>query len=451
MEAKFSRRNWTVLLLFGLIGQIAWSVENMYFNLFVFDTISQDLNAITLMVQLSGIAATFVTLIAGTLSDKLGNRRSFISIGYLIWGLTVVLFGFISVETAEKLFGMSYDSAVELCLYAVIIGDCVMTLFGSTSNDAAFSAWVTDNTENSYRGRVESVLAILPLAAMLLVAGGFGILVELIGYKYLFLSLGLIISISGVIGIYIINDSKYLVKSGTLRDMIYGFKPSTVKSNRAFYVSLLILCVYGIACQIFMPYLIIYMKTYLGFSVIEYSLVFGLAITLGAVINVFLGKLSDKMDKVGSLYVAAGIFASGLLSMYLAKDLGHTTTLITFGIAGFVMICGFIYISALTGAIVRDYTPEREAGKLQGVRMIFAVLIPMLAGPAIGNAINAAMNIPLDDAGADAMTTSFIPAPEIFLAGALCSLIIFSLVPLLAKLTKNKRDLNINNDKQVAL
>ena len=115
------------------------------------------------------------------------------------------------------------------------------------------------------------------------------------------------------------------------------------------------------------------------------------------------------------------------------------------------MICGFIYISALTGAIVRDYTPEREAGKLQGVRMIFAVLIPMLAGPAIGNAINAAMNIPLDDAGADAMTTSFIPAPEIFLAGALCSLIIFSLVPLLAKLTKNKRDLNINNDKQVAL
>ena len=61
---KFGRKNWTVLLLFGLIGQIAWSVENMYFNLFVFKTIAPDLDAITLMVQLSGIAATVTTLIA---------------------------------------------------------------------------------------------------------------------------------------------------------------------------------------------------------------------------------------------------------------------------------------------------------------------------------------------------------------------------------------------------
>lgn len=439
MESRFSRKSWTVLLLFGLIGQIAWAVENMYFNLFVFDTISQDLGAITLMVQLSGIAATFVTLIAGTLSDKLGNRRTFISVGYIIWGLTVVLFGFISVGTAERLFGMSYDSAVKLCLYAVIIGDCVMTLFGSTSNDAAFSAWVTDNTENSYRGKVESVLSILPLAAMLIVAGGFGILVGMIGYKYLFLSLGALISISGIIGIFIIKDSENLKKSGTLRDMIYGFKPSTVRSNKAFYISLVILGIYGIACQIFMPYLIIYMKTYLAFSEIEYSVVFGLAIALGAAVNVFLGKLSDNMDKVGAIYIAAGIFAAGLLAMYLAKDMGHIANLFLFGISGFIMICGYIYISALSGAIVRDHTPEGEAGKLQGVRMIFAVLIPMLAGPAIGNAINAAANIPLPDAGADAMTTSYIPSPAIFLAGAIVSLLIFALVPLLAKFTKSEK------------
>ena len=38
MKDSFSRKKRTVLLLFGIIGQIAWSVENMYFNLFVFDT-----------------------------------------------------------------------------------------------------------------------------------------------------------------------------------------------------------------------------------------------------------------------------------------------------------------------------------------------------------------------------------------------------------------------------
>ena len=59
---KFLRSNWTILIIFGLIGQIAWSVENMYFNLFVFDTISPDLSAVTLMVQLSGVVATVATL-----------------------------------------------------------------------------------------------------------------------------------------------------------------------------------------------------------------------------------------------------------------------------------------------------------------------------------------------------------------------------------------------------
>ena len=440
MESKFSRKNWTVLLIFGLIGQIAWAVENMYFNVFVFDTITKNLDYITLMVQLSGVAATFVTLIAGTLSDKLGNRRSFISIGYIIWGITVVLFGFISVDTVEKLFGMSYDAAVNLCVWAVIIGDCVMTLFGSTSNDAAFSAWVTDNTENSYRGRVETVISILPLAAMLVVAGGFGILVGFIGYTYLFLALGAVISISGIAGIFLIKDSEKLKKSGTLCDMIYGFKPSTVKAHKPLYISLLILVVYGIACQIFMPYLIIYMKSYLGFSVIEYSVIFGLAIALGAAVNVVLGKLSDKIDKAKAIYAATAVFSAGLLAMFFSKGMSHTANLILFGIAGFIMICGYIYIAALSGALVRDYTPEENAGKLQGVRMIFAVLIPMLAGPAIGNAINAAADIPLPDAGADAMTTTFIPAPGIFLAAAICALVIFALVPWLIKSTAKKEN-----------
>ena len=74
-KAFFTRRHWLVLLLFGLVGQIAWSVENMYFNLFVFETVAPDLDTVTLMVQLSGVAATVTTLVAGTFSDKCGNRR----------------------------------------------------------------------------------------------------------------------------------------------------------------------------------------------------------------------------------------------------------------------------------------------------------------------------------------------------------------------------------------
>ena len=443
MENKqsFGKNNWIILILFGLVGQLAWSVENMYFNLFVFDTVAKDLGAITLMVQLSGVMATVATLVAGALSDRVGNRSKFIAYGYAIWGVTVALFGYLSPELTMSIFGVELERAITITLVAVIAGDCVMTLFGSTANDACFNAWVTDNTRPSFRGTVEGVLAILPLIAMLIVAGGFGILVGLLGgYSTVFLLLGIVISLCGIAGIFIIKDSDKLEKNGTLKDIFYGFRPSVVKDNKSLYLALLIVLVYGIACQIFMPYLIIYMRSYLGFSDIEYSLVFGVAIAVGAVINVFLGRLSDKKDKKQLLYLAAGVMAIGLFAMYFANGMSHVANLIFFGIAGFVMITGFIFVSALTGAIVRDNTPPESAGKLQGVRMVFSVLIPMIVGPMIGNGINKAMNVPLENAGADAMTTEYIPAPEIFLAGAITSCLLILCVWLLRRADVKKEN-----------
>ena len=436
-KSNFERSDWTVLLIFGLVGQIAWSVENMYFNLFVFYTISPNLSAITLMVQLSGITATVVTLIAGAISDKSGNRRSFISYGYIIWGITVALFGFISPEFIGNIFGVDTESAVKIALILVVAGDCVMTLFGSTANDACFNSWVTDNTESSYRGTVEGVLSILPLVAMLIVAGGFGMLVSAIGYSNLFLIMGIIISLSGILGLFMIKDSDTLVKNGGMKDIFYGFRPGVVKNNAQLYITLLIVLIYGVACQIFMPYLIIYMKTYLEFTVIEYSVIFALAILFGAGVNLYFTRMSDRKDKTTLLYIATAIFALGLFGMYLSRGMGKLGNMIVFGICGFVMICGYIFISALSGSLVRDYTPVGEVGKLQGVRMVFSVLIPMTVGPMIGNAINSIRNISLPDTGsADIMTTAYIPAPEIFLAAGCVTLLLFAVIPILKKVRR---------------
>ena len=431
MTEKFGKRNWLILLIFGIAGQIAWSVENMYFNLFVFDTVSTNLDAITLMVQLSGIVATVVTLIAGTLSDKLGCRRWFISVGYIIWGVTVSLFGFMSDELVGRIFGLDPATAVTVTLVIIIVGDCIMTLFGSTANDAAFNAWLTDNTRPAFRGTVEGVVAILPLVAMLAVAGGFGMLVGAFGYPAVFLTLGLVISACGVLGIFIIRDSDRLVKNGGFRDIFYGFRPSVIRANSPLYLTFLIVGVYGVACQVFMPYLIIYMREYLGFSDLEYSVVFGLAIVIGGVINVLLGRFSDKTEKSRLLYLAILIMSIGLFAMFMANGMSHVANIIFFGVSGLAMITGYIFVAQLTGSIMRDYTPEADTGKLQGVRMVFSVLIPMIFGPMLGNAINKARNIPLDNPGADAMTTSYIPAPEIFLAASLITLASLLLVILL--------------------
>jgi uncharacterized membrane-anchored protein YitT (DUF2179 family) len=139
------------------------------------------------------------------------------------------------------------------------------------------------------------------------------------------------------------------------------------------------------------------------------------------------------------LYIATAIFAVGLFAMYLSRGMGKSATLILFGISGAVMICGYIFVSALAGSIVRDFTPAGEVGKLQGVRMVFSVLIPMVVGPMIGNLINKAKNIKLpDSSSADTMTTAYIPAAEIFLAASIATVLLFAVIPVLRKAIRNK-------------
>ena len=168
---KLSPRVWLTLVLVGLVGQFAWTIENMYFNVYLYNTISTDPGYISAMVGWSAAAATLTTLLMGALSDRVGKRKLFICGGYLLWGLSTAAFGLVTVENAAKLFPAAAATAAAAVMIVVL--DCVMTFFGSTANDAAFNAYVTDITDNSNRGRAESVLAILPLISMLIIFGAF--------------------------------------------------------------------------------------------------------------------------------------------------------------------------------------------------------------------------------------------------------------------------------------
>ena len=84
---KLSPRVWLTLILVGLVGQFAWTIENMYFNVYLYNTISTDPGYISAMVGWSAAAATLTTLLMGALSDRVGKRKLFICGGYLLWGL----------------------------------------------------------------------------------------------------------------------------------------------------------------------------------------------------------------------------------------------------------------------------------------------------------------------------------------------------------------------------
>ena len=55
---KLGRKFWTAMVLFGLVGQIAWVVENMYLNVFIYKMFHAQPTDISLMVGASSVAAT---------------------------------------------------------------------------------------------------------------------------------------------------------------------------------------------------------------------------------------------------------------------------------------------------------------------------------------------------------------------------------------------------------
>ena len=136
---KLGVRTWVSFLLIGLAGQFAWTIENMYFNVYLYNTISTDPNHIAAMVAASAAVATLTTLLMGALSDRVGKRKPFLCAGYLLWGVSTMAFGFITVENAARWFPTA--NAVATAALLVVVLDCVMTFFGSTANDAAFNAY----------------------------------------------------------------------------------------------------------------------------------------------------------------------------------------------------------------------------------------------------------------------------------------------------------------------
>ena len=84
-ELRLGMKTWLSIVLFSLFGQIAWTMENMFFNVFIEETFNAGGNDISLMVSASAVAATLTTLFMGALSDKLGKRKVFICFGYLLW------------------------------------------------------------------------------------------------------------------------------------------------------------------------------------------------------------------------------------------------------------------------------------------------------------------------------------------------------------------------------
>jgi len=233
MKNKVSIRKWISFILIGFTGQLAWSIENMYLNKFIFylDGSGSYMTLISLTVAFSAITACLTTLFMGALSDKIGKRKIFISVGYILWGLSTASFGLINVKNANYLFP-SLNAGMISGVFVIIL-DCIMTFFGSTANDAAFNSYVTREVDNKNRGKVEGVLSILPLCAMLVIFVGLNSLTDNGHWDIFFYIIGSFVLLIGIISFFLLpKENNKKDEENYLKFIKEGFLIETIKNNK---------------------------------------------------------------------------------------------------------------------------------------------------------------------------------------------------------------------------
>jgi MFS family permease len=470
-SAGMSKKTIFSIILFGLFGQIAWCIENMFLNLYVFRTITTKLSVVSAMVASSAVVATLTSIVMGWYTDRVGKRRPFMTYGYMIWGVSVMVFALFSIKNMQNIFGVDRDTAILLACVGMVVTDCVMTFFGSTANDAAFNAWVTDNTNKTNRGKIEALLSVMTIVAYMLVvipfetlgvtstkyydANGTRITAPVSGgttvlgnWTLFYCLLGGLMILAGFAGLFFIKDVPELKpkKNLAFKDLFYGFRPSVIKRNKYLYLVLTTLAISSIATNCYSNYLTIYLQNtlrcdeYITFLNPGYILPMGVIYGLSAAAGIAAGFMLDKKKKKTNFLIPGIIASSGgaVMMYFFSPDFMPVgiPMLILFCVGAFIQAIGTSIISVVCLATVRNLTPPDKVGRFQGVRMVFAVMLPMCIGSIVSGVISSSDRFitGYDDFGHAVYTC---PPIMFLLTAAIAVFCIITAVPLMKTKSEN--------------
>ena len=407
--SALTKKVWIAIILLGFSGQLAWGVENQFFNTFMYDKITPDPRPISWMVAASAVAATLTTILMGTLSDRTrsrwGRRRPFILIGYLAWGILTALFP-----------SAAFFRPVTLAIGMAILFDCVMTFFGSTANDASLNAYITDVTTTGNRGRVMGVVQILTWVAILIVYGGAGLIIQNLGYYAFFYIIGGLVFVMGLIGSFFIHEEPLTEKPigsywGQIADSL---RWKNLVANRSFFLVLIGISLWAVAQNVFFPYLMIYLQHYIQLDTISSTITIAVSILVGGIALAYpLGLLIDRWGRKPVALIAVGAEMVGLLLFSLS------TTLVPLVITGILWLMPMTAWTIATSTWSKDLFPEDKRGQFAGYYLFFWVMLPMIIGPLTGGWLGTHFGIPTVING----QAGFIPTPILFQVAGVATLL----------------------------
>jgi MFS family permease len=414
-KTLLTRRTWIALLLLGLAGQLAWAVENQFYNTFMYDRITPDPRAVSWMVAITALVSTTTAILMGTLSDRArtrwGKRRPFIFLGYIFWGVLTAVFPF-----------AAQFQPVMLGIAIAILFDSLMTFFGASANDAAMSAYVADITTIENRGRVSGALQIMTWIAILIVYGGAGFIIQAFGYDIFFYAVGGLVLIIGLIFAPMLKENLETGKpEGSYGQQIADtFRWKNLTANRDLFFLLLSLTFFMLAFNIFFPYLMIYLQHYIQLPIMDSSIVIAVCILVGGIALAYpLGLLVDRWGRRQVAILAVICESVGLLAFSFSRSL------LPLIITGILWLAPYTAWVITTGAWTKDLYPEDKRGQFAGYYILFNVAFTMIPGPLLGGWLASTYGIPTVLDG----KAGFIPTPLLFQAAGIA--VLLTLIPLL--------------------
>ena len=90
---RISRKNWVLIWVLGMTGQICWNIENSWFNTFVYDKIAPEPAIVSWMVGVSAAVSTFFTFFGGDVGGTGGKEEAFYLCRVYFVGILLLFLG----------------------------------------------------------------------------------------------------------------------------------------------------------------------------------------------------------------------------------------------------------------------------------------------------------------------------------------------------------------------
>ena len=423
---------WLLVWGLGLAGQICWNMENQWFNTFVYAKIGKDPSIITGMLICSAAATTFATFFFGTWADRTGRRRTLISWGYILWGIFTITFG-LTQFISKNLY--------LLMAVSVVLADTIMSFFGSMGNDAGFNTWTNDIMTDKNRGGIGAALATQPVLGTILGTVVGGILVgEDDNYMRLFVVMGVFVIIFGFISMLTLGKKDDVTPNkdgGFWRQFISVFNFKRFFQLKELVLVHVAIAIFFIGFNVYFAYMGNYLIYYLGYSADMMGIIEAVPLVLAMLTAIPIGFLINKNKHPYICIAAILINIIGLMILFPIKaSQVDPSSIFNFRIwlGIFVVGVGYIGILQTTKVWAKQLYPKNAKGQFEGIWILFFVLIPMIGGSLIGQAVVKTSGETFLEEASGQM--QYVPNGNVFLVGA--AVIVFSLIPVILTIKHHK-------------